>query len=97
VEDALIQNLCEAFQVLRSKEEVHQFLSDLMTPREFANLAIRFEIFRLCSQGLPRKEIQERLRSEKGAPSLATISRANTALDFGTGLVQVVVDRLEQE
>jgi TrpR-related protein YerC/YecD len=64
-------DLYEAFLLLETKEEVHNFLKDLCTPQEIADMAERWKICQVLSHGeLSYREIH----SLMGA-SITTIGR----------------------
>ncbi|WKY47318.1 YerC/YecD family TrpR-related protein [Eubacteriaceae bacterium ES3] len=77
--------LAKAFLALSSEAEVNSFFDDLCTIREVEEMANRFEIAILLSQGKTFTEIEK----QTGASS-ATISRVNRCLKYGKGYQQVI-------
>ncbi len=80
--------LAEAILALETVDDVQVFLRDVCTLRELTELASRWQIARLLDQGLPQREIAERV----GA-STATVTRVNQWLHHGTGGYRLVLDR----
>lgn len=65
------RDLCSAFLLLKTDNEVARFLKDLCTPQEISDLADRWQVCRLLEAGnLSYRQIQQ-----KTGVSLATISR----------------------
>lgn len=63
-----------------SEEEVFQFLQAFLTPKEFHTLCERYELVRLLVQGVPQREISEKL-----GVSISQISRGSAELKYGAG------------
>lgn len=80
--------LAEAILTLETADDVQAFLRDVCTLRELTELASRWQIAQLLDQGLPQREIAERV----GA-STATVTRVNQWLHHGTGGYRLVLDR----
>lgn len=80
--------LAEAILALETVEDVQAFLRDVCTLRELTELASRWQIAQLLDEGLPQREIAERV----GA-STATVTRVNQWLHHGTGGYRLVLDR----
>lgn len=87
---AEIEEFFEVFTLLKNSKEVHDFLTDLLTPEEIGRFALRWQRMKLSVEGLARKEIQER-----AGGSLTTISRARHVVRHGTGMIKTLVERLE--
>ena len=88
---AEVEELFEVFALLRNPKEAQDFLTDLLTPEEIERFAVRWQIMKLSVEGLSRGEIQGRV----GA-SLGTISRARRVVKRGTGMIRILVERLEK-
>lgn len=65
-----LSSLCQAFLLLKTEQEVVNFLKDLCTPTELSALTERWMICQTLSQGLSYREIHART----GA-SLTTVGR----------------------
>ncbi len=59
----------------RSRDELEQLLSDLLTPSELAEISKRLQIFKLLEAGLPQRQIAEQL-----GVGIATVTRGSRAL-----------------
>jgi TrpR-related protein YerC/YecD len=70
---------------------MHDFLGDLLTPDEIERLAARWQCMKLSTAGLTREEIKERV-----GVSLTTISRCRRAVAHGTGVIEMLVERLDE-
>lgn len=75
---------------LESVEECCRFFDDICAATELRAMEQRFEVARMLHQGKVYKEI---LR-ETGASS-ATVSRVNRFMNYGTGAVEEVMERLD--
>ncbi len=62
-------------RVARNPLELDEFLRDLLTPAEYQELAIRWQIVRLLAEGVPQRTIAKRLKI-----GIATVSRGSRAL-----------------
>lgn len=74
---------------IRTEQEAKEFLSDLMSGPELKNLANRWESVEL----LYRKESYLDIQKRTGLSS-ATIAKMSTALKYGTGILNKIVERL---
>ncbi len=61
-------------------DDILQFLRAFLTPKELMTLCERYELVRLLVQGMPQREISERL-----GVSISQISRGSAELQFGAG------------
>jgi len=82
-------SLFNAILKLDSIEECREFFTDICTIKEIQDMAQRFEVARLLSEG---KNYQEVVK-ETGA-STATISRVNKCLLYGDGGYKNIIDKL---
>lgn len=82
--------LFEAILALDTVDELADFLRDLCTRRELADLSHRWAVVRLLDEGLSYREIAERT----GA-STATVTRINQWLQHGTGGYWMALDRVK--
>lgn len=86
-EDAYIKELGELFQKIASDGElVKEFLRDILTPKEYKNLGIRWQIVKQLAKGLSQRQISDNL-----CVSIATITRGSRELlDKKGGFNQVL-------
>lgn len=77
--------LAQAILALETEEECNQLLEDLCTIKEIEDMAHRFEIAYLLSQGKTFIDVEK----STGASS-ATISRVNRCLKYGKGYRSVI-------
>lgn len=87
-----LDDLADAFLVLRSRDEVQRFLRDLCTLPELEALAHRWQTVKLLEQGVPYLEIAGRVPT-----STATVTRVAQWLHHGTGGYRIVLDRLKRK
>jgi TrpR-related protein YerC/YecD len=83
-----LNELADAFQTLRSSEEVTRFLRDLCTLPELEALAHRWQTARLVDQGVPYLEVAARVPT-----STATVTRVAQWLRHGTGGYRLALER----
>lgn len=80
--------LADAFLCLETRDDALAVLRDLCTLREVQELASRWRIARLLADGLPQREIAERVGT-----STATVTRVNQWLHHGTGGYRLLLER----
>ncbi len=83
-----LNELADAFQSLRTSEEVTRFLRDLCTLPELEALAHRWQTARLVDQGVPYLEVASRVPT-----STATVTRVAQWLRHGTGGYRLALER----
>ena len=76
----LVENLLAVLTTMNNKDEVYDFLLDLCTVREIAEMSQRLEVARLLADGQSYVYVQE----VTGA-SATTISRVSKCLNYGSG------------
>lgn len=86
-----VQLLLQAFQSMRTDDELRAFIADLCTPRELCDFAQRLLVARLLADGEPYTTVQERT----GASS-TTVSRVSKALNSGYGGYRLAFERLDK-
>lgn len=84
--------LFDAILALRTREECGNFLEDICTVKEILDMAQRFAVARMLSEGKSYTEI-----TRQTGMSAATISRVNRCLKYGTGGYQTALQRLDGE
>jgi TrpR-related protein YerC/YecD len=89
-----VNDLCEAFLLLETSEEIYNFLKDLCTPQEISTLAERWRVCQLLEKGdLSYREIH----SLTGA-SLTTIGRVARFLkDESYHGYQTILNKIKNE
>ena len=83
--------LFRAILSLATVEECYAFFEDACTVREIREIARRFKVARLLSEGANYAEIEQ-----KTEMSTATISRVSRCLEYGSGGYRTVLDRLKE-
>ena len=83
--------LYEAILRLNSLDECIRFFDDLCAVTELRAMEQRFDVARMLHAG----KVYTTILSETGASS-ATVSRVNRVLNYGTGALAEVMERVEQ-
>jgi TrpR-related protein YerC/YecD len=83
--------LAQALLALETEEECNRLLEDLCTIKEIEDMAHRFEIAYLLSQGKTFIDVEK----STGASS-ATISRVNRCLKYGKGY-RTVIEKMKHD
>lgn len=78
----------DAVLSLENKEECYQFFEDVCTVKELTAIAQRVEVAKMLREERTYLDIAK----ETGA-STATISRVNRSLNYGTGGIDMVLER----
>ena len=86
------QLLFKAMLSLKNEAECAEFLEDLMTRKEMADVAQRLSVAKLLSE----QEVYSKIVEKTGA-STATISRVNRAYHYGTGAYDKILKRIDGE
>jgi TrpR family transcriptional regulator, trp operon repressor len=63
------------FRAAKNKALLHEFLYDLLSPAEYKDLAVRWQIVLLLDQGVTQREIADKLKV-----SVATVTRGSREL-----------------
>ncbi|PIR16647.1 MAG: trp operon repressor [Deltaproteobacteria bacterium CG11_big_fil_rev_8_21_14_0_20_49_13] len=90
MEDGWRKELIELFASAKTKVEIKELLSVLLTPKEYEELAKRWQIVKRLIEGVPQREIKKEL----GA-SIATVTRGSREIQYGNGTFQKFYKRLE--
>lgn len=88
--DEAARSLLDAFLVMKTRQEIRQFLKDLCTPAELEAIYDRWRVVLLLREGLSYRDIAQ----ETGV-SVTTIGRVARFMDMGEGGYQLALDRLE--
>lgn len=87
-----IRELLDVIASLQDEEECRAFFTDLCTVQELITLSQRLQIAKRLMAG----ETYESIRSQIPVSS-TTITRINTALEFGAGGYRAVLNRLDEK
>ena len=91
--DPTLELLVHALLTLENAEECHNFLSDLCTSSELAEMSRRLQAAKMLKIGYVYADI-----AEQTGLSTATISRVNRCLKYNhDGGYHTVLERLEKE
>lgn len=91
VEAHELEEFIRSVAVLEGTEEIRDFLNDLLTERERADLVRRFHAARLLADGKKYGEIM--FYAHMSPPTIARIAEV---LDSGTGILQKLFGRVEK-
>ncbi len=72
------QILAETLLEITDRQDLTEFLEGLLTPAEIDQLVIRLEVIRLLKQGLPQRQIAQKL-----GVGIATVTRGSRELGLG--------------
>lgn len=86
------KELCALLASIDSPKEADLLLSDLFTPQEVASLIERWQIVQLLKQGMPQRDIAEKLNI-----SISTITRGSRALQYGSGGFDYFLKKLKKQ
>ena len=84
--------LYEAILSLETLEECVDFFEDICTVNELRSMEQRFEVAKMLREEKVYTEIMQ-----KTSASSATISRVNRMLNYGTGYLGQVLDRMSEK
>ena len=84
-------DMYEAILTLKTVDECKRFFDDLCAVTELRAMEQRFDVARMLHAG----KVYTTILSETGASS-ATVSRVNRVLNYGTGALAEVMERVEQ-
>ena len=83
-------SMYKAILSLKDVDECRRFFEDLCAMTEISSLKQRFEVAKL----LHHDEVYNQIKEKTNASS-ATISRVNRMLNYGTGCMAEILDRIE--
>ena len=86
------EGMYKAILELKSLEECFDFFEDICAMTELRSMEQRFEVASM----LKKEKVQTEIMTETNA-SPATISRVNRMLNYGTGCIGEVIDRLDKK
>lgn len=87
-----VERLFDAILTLQNRDECYRFFEDVCTVNEILDLAQRFDVARMLTEG----KIYTEISKETGA-STATISRVNKCLQYGSDGYRLVMDRIREK
>ena len=90
--DENVDFLFDAILTLKNREECYKFFEDLCTVAELRAMEQRFEVAKMLRQEKVYTEIMQKTNA-----SSATISRVNRMMNYGTGCLGEVLDRLPDD
>lgn len=82
----------EAVLQLKTIEECMDFFQDLCAETELRSMEQRYEVASMLNNNMVYSDIMQ-----KTNVSTATISRVNRMLNTGTGMLEEILDRVEQK
>ncbi len=85
-------DMYRAIMKLETLEECCQFFEDICAMTELQSMEQRFEVARLLKKDTVYTEIKNKTNA-----STATISRVNRMLNYGTGCLGTILERMEEE
>ncbi len=83
--------LCDAFLLLKTREDCYKFFEDLMTIKEIQSFAQRWQVARMLDEGKTYAEIEQATKA-----STATISRINKCLSYGADGYTSILERMKK-
>ena len=85
-----MKEVYKIFTLINTEKEAEKVLQDLLTPQEIETLAERWEVVsHLLDGNLTQREIQE-----KTGAAIATVSRANRMIKYGSGGFQWLYEKI---
>lgn len=75
-----------------NKKDLHELLFDLLSPTEYKDLAVRWQIIKLLERNIPQREIAKRLHV-----SIATVTRGSRELMNKKGGFQKVLKKYAKD
>ena len=84
--------LYEHIVEIRNVEECQRFFEDLCAPTELQAMEQRFNVAKMLHDG----KVYTAILSETGASS-ATVSRVNRALNYSTGGMKEIMERMDEK
>lgn len=72
-----LENISDIFAKFKNKEDLKNFLEDILTPQEIIEISDRIEIIKLLKQWKTQREIAEDLKI-----SVTTVNRGSRIIKF---------------
>ena len=73
------------------EKEVGELLQEILTPTEYEEVVLRWQIVKMLIEGKPQREIRDKLHV-----SVATITRGSRELKYGKGSFHKFYERLKK-
>lgn len=73
-----LSELVVAIRALGTDKELLVFLEGILTPQELTDISVRLQIVKLLKQGLPQREIADKL-----GVGVATVTRGSKEIQLG--------------
>jgi len=74
---------------IKDEKEANELLCEILTPAEYEEVVKRWQIVKLLEQGVPQREIRDRLHV-----SIATVTRGARELKYGKGSFKKFYNRI---
>jgi TrpR-related protein YerC/YecD len=87
-----MNELAEAFLLLKNLNETKLFLRDLCTIKELQSISERFQVMKMVNEGIPYRTI-----TKQTGVSTATVTRVAHWLKYGTGGYRLMLKKLEKK
>lgn len=78
MDKTFIQELAEIIVRIHDKKMAENFMSNILTPAERDEIALRLQIFKQLKKGIPQRKVAETLKV-----SIGTVSRGARELKYG--------------
>lgn len=92
IQSESVDRLFDVILSLGSREECYRFFEDVCTIKELQDMAQRFDVAVLLSQGVNYQAISQQVNV-----STATISRVSKCLNYGSGGYRDALEKLKEE
>lgn len=85
-EKKYISELAKIIAEIHDPKLAEGFLKDLFTPKELDEISRRIQIVKMLGEGVPQREIAQRLNV-----SIGTVSRGSKEIQYGSGGFQTLL------
>lgn len=89
VDRQALRNLHTLFVHVHNQREAEMLLKDILTPRELASVAERWQLVQMLAKGMKQREIKKELKM-----SISKVTRGSHVLRHGTGGFLMMLKRL---
>ncbi len=84
-----LRDLCTLFVHIRNQREAEMLLKDILTPRELASVAERWQLIQMLARGVRQREVKKKLKI-----SISKVTRGSRMLKDGSGGFGLFLKRL---